>query len=49
MNNKKDKPKILLFKNIDKSLSYINSIPKQYKRNDYIIDKLNCKKKNVER
>ena len=30
-------------------MSYIDTIPEQYKRKDYIIDKLNCKKKNVEK
>ena len=39
---------ILNKKQKDKIMSYVNSIPKEYKRNEYIIDKLNCKKKNVD-
>lgn len=35
-------------KNKDKHRPYFDDIPEQYKRRDYIIDKLNCKKKNVE-
>lgn len=30
-----------------KHKSYIDDIPERYKRRDYIIDKLNCKKKTV--
>ena len=33
----------------DKITAFINSIPKQYKRDEYIIDKLKCNKKNVEK
>ena len=40
---------ILHSKPKDKHMSYIDTIPEQYKRKDYIIDKLNCKKKNVEK
>lgn len=32
----------------EKHTSFIDNIPEQYKRREYIIDKLNCKKKNVE-
>ena len=33
----------------DRINSFINSIPEQYKRDEYIIDKLKCNKKNVEK
>ncbi len=32
----------------EKHVSYIDKIPKQYIRTEYIIDRLNCKKKNVD-
>ncbi len=39
---------IFYIKPKDKHESFIDRIPEQYKRKDYIIDKLNCKKRNVE-
>lgn len=44
------KEKTFIFTSMkEKNITSVDYIPKKYKRKDYIIDKLNCKKKNVEK
>lgn len=47
-NDNKLKKDFVLSKVKDKHISCIDRIPEQYKRREYIIDKLNCKKRNVD-
>ena len=45
----KNKNNILFFTKLkDKHISYIDTIPEKYKRKNYIIDKFNCKRRNVD-
>ena len=47
-NENKLKNDYILSKIKDNHISYIDKIPEQYKRREYIIDKLNSKKRNVD-